>query len=82
MYELVPPTGPSYVMQSFAHIVDNTLTIDSLASLADRLRLPSGWRYQVRNLEQDMVLRTTGQITVIQDDLQNTYQRLDSTTLA
>lgn len=82
VYELVPPTGPGYVMQSFAHIVDNTLTIDSLASLADWLRLPNGWRYRVRNLEQDVVLRTAGQITVIQDDLQNTYQRLDPTTFA
>jgi len=36
----------------------------------------------VRNIEQDVVLRTAGLITVIQDDLQNTYQRLDPTTFA
>jgi hypothetical protein len=81
VYELVPAAGPSYVMQSYAHMIDDTLTIESLASLGDRLHLPTGWRYQVRNLEQDLVLRTTGEITVIQDDLENTYQRLDPATV-
>jgi haloalkane dehalogenase len=80
VYELVPPTGAGYVMQSYSHIVDDTLTIESLTSLGDRLRLPTGWRYRVRNLEQELRLRTSGEITVIQDDFQNTYQRLDPKT--
>jgi hypothetical protein len=82
VYELVPPAGPSYVLQSYAHIVDDTLTIESLSGLADRLHLPTGWQYRVRTLDQDLVLRTAGEITVIQDDLLNTYQRLDPGTIA
>jgi len=81
VYELVPPFGPSYVLQSYAQIVDDSLSIASLDGLADRLHLPDGWRYRVRRLEQDLVLRTSGEITVIQDDLENTYQRLDPSTI-
>ncbi|MBV9577168.1 MAG: hypothetical protein JO057_01110 [Chloroflexi bacterium] len=81
VYELVAPGGPSYVLQSYAQIVDESLTIASLAHLADRLHLPDGWGYRVRTLEQDLVLRTSGEITVIQDDLANTYQRLDPSTI-
>jgi hypothetical protein len=82
VYELVPPTGPSYVLQSYAHIVDDSLTIESLSGLADRLHLPTGWQYRARTLDQDLVLRTAGEITVMQDDLLNTYQRLDPGTIA
>jgi hypothetical protein len=81
VYELVPPTGPGYVLQSYAHIVDDTLTIESLATLGERLRLPSGWRYAVRTLDRDLTLRTSGTITVIQDDFRDTYQRLDPSTI-
>jgi hypothetical protein len=81
VYELVPPGGPSYVLQSYAQIVDDSLTIASLAGLADRLHLPDGWSYRVRTLDQDLVLRTSGEITVIQDDLENTYQRVDPGTV-
>jgi hypothetical protein len=81
VYQLVPPAGPGYVLQSYSHIVDDTLTIESLATLGARLRLPSGWRYEVRTLDQDLTLRTSGKITVIQDDFQNTYQRLDPSTI-
>jgi hypothetical protein len=81
VYELVPPDGPSYVLQSYAQIVDESLSIASLDGLADRLHLPDGWSYRVRTLEQDLVLRTSGAITVIQDDLENTYQRLDPGTI-
>jgi hypothetical protein len=81
VYELVPPGGPSYVLQSYAQIVDASLTSASLAALADRLHVPDGWTYRVRTLEQDLVLRTSGEITVIQDDLENTYQRLDPSTI-
>jgi hypothetical protein len=81
VYELVPPAGPCYVLQSYAQIVDASVTIESLAGLADRLRLPDGWRYRARTLEQDLVLRTNGEIVVLQDDLENTYQRLDPGTI-
>jgi hypothetical protein len=36
VYELVAPDGKVYIMQTFAQIVDPTLTEDQLATLASR----------------------------------------------
>ena len=41
-----------------------------------RLKLPPGWSYRSRILDQDLVASASGEATIIQDDLQNTYQRL------
>jgi haloalkane dehalogenase len=78
VYELVAPDGTVYIMQSYALIVDPTLTEESLATLASRLTLPEKWHYRVRTLDQDYVMQATGEVQVIQDDLENTYQRANS----
>jgi haloalkane dehalogenase len=78
VYELVAPDGTVYVMQSYSQIVDPTLTEESLATLASRLKLPEQWQYRVRTLDQDYVMQATGEVQVIQDDFQNTYQRANS----
>ena len=78
VYELIAPHGQVYIMQSYAQIVDPTQTEASLETLASRLQLPQGWHYRVRRLDQDYVVQTTGEAHVIQDDFQNTYQRVDS----
>ncbi len=75
IYELIGPDGSVYVMQSYAQIVDPTLTEAALPGLGARLTLPTGWRYQVRTLTAPLAVRATGAATVVQDDLQNTYQR-------
>ncbi|HYB02289.1 MAG TPA: hypothetical protein VED37_18850 [Ktedonobacteraceae bacterium] len=36
------------------------------------------WHYRVRTLDQDYVMQATGEVQVIQDDLENTYQRATS----
>jgi hypothetical protein len=77
VYELISPAKRVYVMQAYAQIVDPNLSIDQLASLGDRLKLPDGWTYRVRTLDQDLELRTDGKATVVQDELQNTYQRFE-----
>jgi hypothetical protein len=75
-YELTDPGGATYVMQSYAQIVDPHLTPDSLASLATRLKLPPGWRYRQITPEAPLnVVSLGGTAYVIQDDLQNSYQR-------
>jgi haloalkane dehalogenase len=78
VYELVSPENRVYVMQSYAHIGDDTLTEDALSRLAERLTLPAGWQYRVRQLDVEFVVRTVGgRAYVIQDDFENTYQRID-----
>ena len=74
VFELVAPGGDVYVMQSYAQIKDPALTLAGLASLGRRLALPPGWRYRTRKLRHALVLRAKGRATVLQDDLQNTYQ--------
>jgi hypothetical protein len=76
VFELVDPKGQVYVMQAYAQIVDPKLDYDDLASLGSRLKLPSGWSYRSRVLDQDLVASASGEATIIQDDLQDTYQRL------
>jgi hypothetical protein len=69
--------GSRYAMQAYSQIVDKSLTYDQLDALGSRLKLPSGWRYTTTTPEQDLVLGEQGKATVIQDDFDNTYQKLD-----
>lgn len=75
VYELTSPEGDVYVMQSYAQIADETLTIDDLPSRGGRLALPDGWTYAPRTLGEDLVLDSGGLAYVINDDLYNAYQR-------
>lgn len=75
IYELVAPDGTVYVMQSYSLIVDPTLKESELPGLAQKLKLPPGWQYRVRRPESDLVLKATGVAHVLQDNLQNSYQR-------
>ena len=62
------------VMQSYSQIVDKSLSIDGLAGLGQRLRLPAGWTYRVRILDADSRLEVKGIARVINDEFENTYQ--------
>ncbi|MDP6944082.1 MAG: hypothetical protein QF464_08040, partial [Myxococcota bacterium] len=73
VYELVDAGGHTYVMQSYARIVDPDLDLPDLPDLADRLALPDGWTYQVRTLTEDLIVQADGIAVVVQDDLKNTY---------
>ena len=75
VYELVAPGGDVYVMQAYAQIRDPNLTIGRLRRLGRRLDLPAGWRYRVRRLERPLAVGVKGgRATIVQDELQNTYQ--------
>ena len=77
VYELVAPDGTTYVMQARSQIVDEDLQESDLAALGERLKLPDGWRYRVRTLTEPLALRSTdGVAVVVQDELQDTYQRI------
>jgi hypothetical protein len=75
VYELIAPNGTVYVMQSYSQIVDDTLSEADLPSLGDWLELPEGWTYRTRVIDEDyVVVDEEGVATVLQDELQNTYQ--------
>jgi hypothetical protein len=74
VYELVAPGGDVYLMQAYAQIVDPSLTIGKLRTLGRRLDLPAGWRYRTRRLTHDLAVGASGTATIVQDELQNTYQ--------
>lgn len=79
VYRLVTPDGTAYVMQAYSQIVDPTLDAAALPGLGDRLALPEGWTYEVATLAEDLdLVSTDGVATVVQDELQNTYQRIDA----
>ena len=75
IYELTSPKGEVYVMQSYSQIVNPNLTMGDLPDLAKQLKLPAGWSYQSRVLEQELSLVANGIAYVLQDNLSNSYQR-------
>jgi len=74
VYELINPQGKAYVMQAYCVGVDPTLNLDSLSDLVTRLDLPTGWTFQARILDTELVVDTTDHpATVVQDEFENTY---------
>ena len=76
VHQLVSPDGDVYVMQAYSQIRDPKLTRKKLAGLGSTLQLPEGWKYRTRDLKHDLTLRTNGKTTVLQDELENTYQQV------
>ena len=75
VYELTSPAGDVYVMQSYSQIVNPALNIKDLPVLSEQLKLPAGWTYRSRVLDQDLSLVANGIAYVLQDNLSNSYQR-------
>lgn len=77
VYELVSPKGEVWRMQSYSQAVEPGQTIEGLLNLGSRLVLPRSWTYRTRVLDTDSVLRAEGLAWVLQDELENSYQRVD-----
>lgn len=75
-FQLTAADGAVYVMQSYAQIVDPTLTYDALPGLGAKLKLPKGWTYKTVTPDTPLILTAKGKAIVIQDDLKNTYQKM------
>ena len=75
VYELTSPGGDVYVMQSYSKIVNASLSMKDLPVLSEQLKLPAGWAYRSRVLDQDLSLIANGVAYVLQDNLSNSYQR-------
>ncbi len=74
VYILDDPTGTPWVMQAYSMIVDPKLTYDDLANLGGKLKLPPGWKYRVKVLDQDLTIRAVNGVAhITQDELQDTY---------
>ncbi len=76
VYKLINPNGDAYIMQSYSRIIEQDLTVEDLSSLGERLNLPDGWTYETENLSADLELMADGIAIVIQDDLENSYQKI------
>ena len=80
VYKLVNKTvSPErrYIMQSYSRTVDRTLTMSQLATLGSKLHVPRGWSYIVETPTSEIVLKSGGTAYVMQDSVQNTYQRME-----
>lgn len=74
VYELVAADGSVYVMQSWSQQVDKTLTEEALAGLGEQLKVPEGWAFRTRILDEDLVVETLdADAAVVTDELKNTY---------
>lgn len=69
----------SYIMQSFAQIVRPNLNEAELKTIANELKMPVGWTYESKILDKSIVLETRddGEAILIQDDFQNSYQKMN-----
>ena len=79
-YQLIAPDGASYMMQAMSQIVDPDLTLADLSGLGSRLTLPEGWTFETNRRITDLALVADGEAVVIQDELKNTYQRVEEGT--
>lgn len=72
---LTDPSGTPYVMQAAAKIVDQNLTYKDLMTLDKKLQLPTGWKYSVKVLPQDLTIVpfSNGTAVITQDSLGNSY---------
>lgn len=79
VYELITADGKVYVMQSYSQQANASLTEADLPGLGSRLTPPAGWTYRARTLDSTLRVLTHGaEATVLQDDLSNTYQLVES----
>jgi hypothetical protein len=75
LYELVDAANNVYTMQSYL-TVELPKSEDELAALGATLALPMGWSFRVRTETEDLVRAAQdGKVTVLQDNLGNTYAR-------
>ena len=64
-------------MQSYASEVDPKLSFDQLSQLGSRLKLPAGWTFEAKTLDQDLTVdprNANGLAHIIRDELHNVYE--------
>lgn len=74
VYKLISPTGEEYIMQAASQEIETTLNLTDLETLANKLNLKNGWKYEVERISSEFVLESNGKTKIVQDNLRNTYQ--------
>ena len=70
VFILDDPDGNPWVMQAYSLIVDPNQTYESLKDLGRKLKLPAGWKFRVKVLDQDLTIRAVDGIAhIVRDDL-------------
>ena len=67
-------------MQSASQHVDPHNTVDRLATLAERLKLPQGWEHRAPTLQEGLVVRAEAggaPAHIVFDEYEENYQRID-----
>ena len=73
VYQLVDPDGHVYVLQG------HKIPTDELATLGEKFQhLPDGWKYRVKVLTEDLVMRLTPKAPIpsVQDEFDQIYIRI------
>jgi hypothetical protein len=69
--------GKTWVMQSYATEVDKNLTFDKLPELGSKLKLPSGFKFEVVTLTRDLIIdpgKAAGLAHILHDDHHDLYE--------
>ncbi len=78
VYMLRDPDRHAWLMQAYTNLVDKDLTLGGLATMGSKLKLPPGWKYEVKTLDRELTYippKSTGYLThAVADDLANVYQ--------
>jgi len=71
------PDDKVWVLQAFTKAKDPTLSMDTLDTLGEKLKIPDGWKFEKKTLTKNLSLeprRSNGYAYVMHDDLGNSYQ--------
>jgi hypothetical protein len=75
VYQLIGPDGTVYFMQSYS-VQKAQQTGDSLSKLGEKLKPSNGWKFRTLVLSKPFEVNAeNGVAYVVQDDLDNTYQK-------
>jgi hypothetical protein len=78
IYELIAPNGSVYLMQSYSVHKKTQQTLTSLSTLGTQLQLPKGWTYKTGTIQKELRVPTENNTAIVlQDDIENTYQRIE-----
>ena len=76
VFLLRSPDGKTWVMQSYATEVDTDLSFDQLSTLAGKLKLPDGFKFEIKRLTKDLTIdpRKANDVAhIVRDNLHDIY---------